>query len=222
MIEIKNLSYKFDKRFYVLYDVTLTIKSQEKIVINSNNFLDTQMLFRIVSKQDKDYTGEIYFDDVSLKKTKLKDLSISYIAKTPFLLNNKSVLYNIAYPLMVRKSKKVEALKLANQILIKFNHQNLQDKKIKELSHYEKIIVSILRAIIRTPKYIFVEDIFEELNKEQIEEVVGILNLLPTNTTLIVSTNNEYVSNNINFTNTLSFTNGTLNTINNNQNKDTL
>jgi len=223
MIEIKNLTYGFDKRFKVLLDVNLKIESNT--ILKSNNFLDTQILFRVLTKQDRDYQGEVFFDDVNLKKISLKNLEVAYITKEPNLLKRKSILFNIAYPLIVRKTKKIEALNLAKSALKKFNLIEIENKKINQLSYFEKLIVTILRTSLRQCKYIFVDDIFTPLNESEKEIILNLLNkisfnfnenknqnLQKSNPTLIVSTNDEFATKNLNISKIYSFSNGTLKT----------
>jgi len=223
MLEIKNLTYGFDKRFKVLLDVNLKIESNT--ILKSNNFLDTQILFRVLTKQDRDYQGEVFFDDVNLKKISLKNLEVAYITKEPNLLKRKSILFNIAYPLIVRKTKKIEALNLAKSALKKFNLIEIENKKINQLSYFEKLIVTILRTSLRQCKYIFVDDIFTPLNESEKEIILNLLNkisfnfnenknqnLQKSNPTLIVSTNDEFATKNLNISKIYSFSNGTLKT----------
>ena len=105
MITINNLTYSYDKRFSALFQLNVTFKNNKSYVLYSSQELETQTLFRILTKQDKDYIGEIFYEDKNLKEISLKNLSVSYITKTPFLLNNKSVIYNIAYPLIISERR---------------------------------------------------------------------------------------------------------------------
>ena len=91
MIEIKNLSFRYDKKFYALFNIALTIYDNQNILMSCEQELETQTLFRILSKQEKDYSGDIYFDNKNLKEIKTANLDVCYITKTPYLLKNKSV-----------------------------------------------------------------------------------------------------------------------------------
>ena len=167
MIEIKNLSFRYDKKFYALFNIALTIYDNQKILMSCEQELETQTLFRILSKQEKDYSGDIYFDNKNLKEIKTANLDVCYITKTPYLLKNKSVLYNIAYPLIIRKENKKNSLKIAEKLLKKYNLIQLKNKKIKKLTKNEQISIILLRCAIRNPKYIFCDDIdFDQNNFE--------------------------------------------------------
>lgn len=167
MIEIKNLSFRYDKKFYALFNIALTIYDNQNILMSCEQELETQTLFRILSKQEKDYSGDIYFDNKNLKEIKTANLDVCYITKTPYLLKNKSVLYNIAYPLIIRKENKNNSLKIAEKLLKKYNLIQLKNKKIKKLTKNEQISIILLRCAIRNPKYIFCDDIdFDQNNFE--------------------------------------------------------
>lgn len=187
MITINNLTYSYDKRFSALFELNVTFKNNKSYVLYSSQELETQTLFRILTKQDKDYIGEIFFEDKNLKEISLKNLSVSYITKTPFLLNNKSVIYNIAYPLIIRKEKKSLALNKAKEILQTFGYDSLLNLKIKNLNYKQKIIVTILRAVLRNAEYIFCDDIFID------EEINCLLDkILLDKTCLIASKNKDF------------------------------
>ena len=180
MITIKNLSFRYDKKFCAIFNINLSIADNQKLAMYSEQQLETQTLFRILSKQEKNYLGEIYFDDKNLKDISIKDLDVCYITQTPYLLKNKSVLFNIAYPLIIRKENKINSLKIAEKLLDKYNLNKLKNKKIKNLSKNEQISVILLRCAIRKPKYIFCDNINFDINNLNL-----FLEIIKDSTTLI-------------------------------------
>lgn len=183
MIEIKNLTYNYDSKFSALYDINLNISKNTVIFADE---MSSKTLFRILSKQYTDYTGEIILDKQNIKETKIKDLSISYITNPPYLIKSKPIAYNIAYPLIVRKEDKKQALKRAHNLLQEYN---LEDKKIKQCTDFEKAIITLLRAIIRHPKIVLIDDIFTNLNKEQLNIVINVINKISKESLTIISLN---------------------------------
>ena len=140
MIKLKNVSVKYVKDYYSLYNVNLEIDGNTLLIggeSSGNNFL-----LRILAKIDKNYEGEIFVDNVNLKQIKDKDLNLAYIPKTPYLFENKSVLENLIYPLKIRKINKKEAILCAKtaikpyflkifEISNKTNSDKIQKEKIK-------------------------------------------------------------------------------------------
>lgn len=188
MIEIKNLSYQYDKRFYSLYNVNLNIKESEKILFFTENQLETFTLFRILSKQYKSYEGTISINQKDLKSIPIKNIDISYITSTPYLLKFKSIIYNLAYPLIIRKTKKRIAFSIAKEILEKYNLKYLVDKKIKNLSYLEKIILTLLRAKMTNKSIILIDDIFSNLTTNDLNYILNLIYQLFKGKTILIST----------------------------------
>lgn len=181
MIETKNLNFQYDKRFYTLYNINLKFIDNKRYMIFSEQELESKTLFRILTKQEKEYKGDVFFDGKDLKEISIKNLDICYITNSPILFKHKSVLYNIAYPLIVRKSllnnekylsqnidnnstqynKKIKlkytknnTLLIAEKLLEKYNLVYLKNKKIINLTAKERLLLLLLRCAIRNPKII--------------------------------------------------------------------
>ena len=187
MIKTTNLFYNYDSKFSALYDVNLNLDSNTIILADE---LSSKTLFRIISGQYKDYKGEIIIDNKNLKEIRQKDLSLCYITNPPYLINKKSIEYNIAYPLLVRKQNKTNALKQAQELMARYN---LTNKKIKECTNFEKLNISLLRALIRHPQIILIDDIFTNLNNKEFNQVLNILNELNSNSLVIISLNDDKI-----------------------------
>ncbi len=237
MIKIENVSIKYIKEYYSLYNVSLEINENTLLIGNEtsgNNFL-----LRILSKIDKHYQGKIYFENHDLVQIKDRDLSLAFIPQKPCLFENKSILENLIYPLKIRKINKKEAILRAKtaispyflKIFENFNaiqnnksasnektnsnfkanennksynddyiKNNNQDKlendfenflkiKVKKLSLSAKKIIALLRAKIREPKYISIENFFENLDAPYFDLANEIVLDLKSKSTIIASQN---------------------------------
>ena len=209
MIKIKNLTYNYDKRFSALYELNLNVSKNEKLILLNETGLESQTLFRLISKQDKLQKGEIYLDNKNLKEIKSKDLSVCYITATPFLLN-KNVIKNLIYPLKIRKINKKYAKIKANEILNKFNLKNINNKKIKYLSNFEKIKISILRAMMRDYNILLIDDIFY-FNEKENNELFNLINYLIIDKTVLINIKNKKLINNLNNFKIINLNNGIIN-----------
>lgn len=200
MIKISNLFFKYDKRFLCLYNLNLNFEDETNYTLYSPSELESQVLFRILTKQYKNYKGEIIFNNtqtknqnVNLKKIKRKNLAISYITKTPYLFQNNSVLFNLILPLKLKKVSSKEAENKAKKILEKYNLNKIANKKIKHLTDEEKFIISLLRAELKNANIIFCDDILNYLSNQKIKEL---FEKLIKNKQLIIAINNK---NNLNY-----------------------
>ncbi len=234
MIKLKNVSIKYIKDYYSLYNINLEIN--EHTLLMGNETSGNNFLLRLLAKIDNCYEGEIYVDDINLKQIKDKDLNLAYIPKTPYLFENKSVLENLIYPLKIRKINKNEAILRAktaikpyflkifeifnktntdknnlnnnlndndynksynDDINLNFNKEEFENNfekflntKIKKLDFSTKKIITLLRAKIREPKYILIENFFENLDDNYFDLVNDII-LDFKNSTIIATQNDE-------------------------------
>lgn len=162
MISIKNLSIKYVPDFYSLFDLSLEIKDNTFLVSQD---ADTRIgLMHVIAGIDKCYSGNILIDETEIKKLKKQNNLIAYVPKEIYLFKNKNVLKNIEYSLKIRKIDKTEIKNRVNLIISKYNLQNLINTPTKELTFSESKLVMLLRAIIRQPKYILLEDYFEVID----------------------------------------------------------
>ena len=66
--------------------------------------------------------------------------------------------------------------------------------KAKKLTFSEKKIITLIRAILRNPRYLLLENFFENLDVQHVEIVEFLLNKLSKKTTIIAcekKTNNQ-------------------------------
>lgn len=172
MIKFDHVYLKYINEFYTLYDVNLELK--ENTLILGDIFDGTHSLFRLISKIDRNFQGEIYIEDKNLKDIKDKDLSLSYLTDKPYLFENKNIYKNLYYPLKIRKINKIDAKNIINDAINLYKLNNFP-QKIKNMTFSQKKIIALVRAIIRRPKYILLEDFFSNLDEEYYEIAANIL-----------------------------------------------
>ena len=182
MIEFRHVYLKYIKDFYTLYDINLSINENSLLIGQCSD--GTNSILRLISKIDKKYEGNIFFDDLNLKVLKDKDLDIAYVSEKPYLLKSKSVFENLYYPLKIRKVKQNEAKKIIDSYINKFKI-NFASNKIKNLTHSQQKIVTLLRALIRKPKYVLLEHYFNDLDENLISLAENIINEMKQYSTII-------------------------------------
>ena len=182
MIKFENVFIKYTNDFYSLYDFSCEINSHTLFV--GDFFNGTSAIMRTLAKIDKNYNGEIFVDNTNLKNIKDIDLDIAYLPKIPVLFKNKSIEKNLAYPLKIRKINKKIIKNTINSLFFEYKLDNF-NKKIKKLNFSEQKIISLLRALIRKPRYILLENFFENLDKTHFDLAVKILSKLKETSTII-------------------------------------
>ncbi len=182
MIEFRHVYLKYIKDFYTLYDINLSINENSLLIGQCSD--GTNSILRLISKIDKKYEGNIFFDDLNLKVLKDKDLDIAYVSEKPYLFKSKSVFENLYYPLKIRKVKQNEAKIIIDSYINKFKI-NFALNKIKNLTYSQQKIVTLLRALIRKPKYVLLEHYFNDLDENQISLAENIINEMKQHSTII-------------------------------------
>lgn len=235
MIEFKGVYIQYVSDFYSLYDFSCVINSHTLFV---GDFFDgTNAIMRTLSKIDKNYKGEIFIDNINLKNIKDKDLNFAYLPEKPVLFKNKSIKFNLTYPLKIRKINKLNFLaELENEVFcihnkktaknlifsafleFKQNNFNFLDNYLKELNNdlnsktkdfsasqienilqlktkkltlSEQKIIALIRVVLRKPKYVLLENFFEDLDEEHIPIVLYLIEKLKQTSTIIACEKDE-------------------------------
>ena len=199
MIEIKNLYLKYIREYYALYDINLKIAPGECVGLIGDEGSGKTSLLRVLAKLEKYDKGEIYLKEINLKKIDFKnDVNLGYVALKSVFLENKSVYENLKYVLKERKYKDKEIEEKVNNALIEFNIEKLRNLKASELSPYEKHMVSLVRLSLRPLDIILIDNIFDDLNTEDISNVLEFIKKVFVEknvTTLIASSKKELLNN---------------------------
>ena len=203
MIKFCQVYIQYVNEFYSLYDFSCVIKNHTLFV---GDFFDgTKAIMRILSGIDKNYKGEIFIDDINLKNIKDKDFLVAYLPENPVLFENKNIFKNLYYPLKIRKINKNIAKNLIYSEFLELKKKNLNflDKylnneikdilniKTKKLNLSEQKIIALLRAQIREPKYILLENFFEDLDERYFNLAFKILNKIKNKSIVIACEKDE-------------------------------
>ena len=196
MILINNLYLKYIREYYALYDINLKIKEGESVAFLGEVESGKTSLIRILAKVEKYSKGEVYIKNIPLRKINYAtDINLGYLPATPVFLENKTVYENLLYILKTQKVKKSEIENKINNILIEFNLESLKDTKLKQLSLFEKYLISFARLSFRKLEIVLIDDIFEKLNEEQSEIIKELIKKLYVGkSTLILATQNEKIA----------------------------
>lgn len=173
MIQIKNLYLKFIKEYYALYNINLSVNAGDVVeLIGSENSGRTTLL-RTIAKLEKFDKGEIYLRDINIKKVNFKDdISLGYLPSKPILLENESVYENLKYILKNRRYTEKEIEDKIDDALENFNLSLLKQTPAKDLSLFQKYMVSFARLSLRELDIALVDNLLENLTDEKEVEII--------------------------------------------------
>lgn len=213
MIEVKNLYLNYIKEYSALYNISLFVDDNENVAILGDNESGKTSLIRCICGLENFSSGEIYLNKINLKKINFKrDVNLIYLSSSPVFFNNRSVYYNLAYTLKLRNYSETIINQKINRALDILQIESLKEKKIKELSPNEKLIVNIARGLLRDADIYLIDDIFL-FDKNTNEKIAFILreNLNPKASKIFaLDKEKEYLLDHLNTTKKYILSNGSI------------
>lgn len=191
-IVIKNLK-KYYKDKLVLNIKSLEIESEKITGIVGENGAGKSTLLNILSGIDKDFTGEVYYDNMKLNKEIQRGITLVF--QKPRLLNT-MVYKNLTYPLKIRNIKKEEINLNTEKVLDLLDIQELKNKNAKKLSGGEMQKVALARALVFKPKVLMLDEATSNIDietKKVIERIIFDYNKREKNTIILISHDKEQI-----------------------------
>ena len=127
--------------------------------------------------------GRIFLDGQDVASITNANLDILYLPAKPAFFERRSVLYNVQYPLALRKVPKAERFAQAKQVAIELGVEDL-NAKVKSLPTNERRRVALARGLTVKRKTVLFDDFFE--NNAQVD---ASLNLFSGATCVIFTSN---------------------------------
>jgi phospholipid/cholesterol/gamma-HCH transport system ATP-binding protein len=163
MIEVRNIRKSFGDKV-VLEDVSTILKAgQTNLIIGTSGSGKTVLMKCIIGLYQPD-SGDIFFegkgintmDDKELKELRMQ---IGMLFQGGALFDSMNVERNVRFPLdMFTKMTRGEKLKRVNEVLARVNLEGVNKKYPSEISGGMKKRVSLARAIVMNPKYLFCDE----------------------------------------------------------------
>ena len=173
MIKAINLSHQFD---YPLFNnISLEVKSKEKVAILGVSGSGKSTLLHILSTFLKPNNGEVYLFDKNIYALKEKELieirrkEIGIIFQFHYLFNGFSAFDNLKVASILSQNE------IDENLLKRLNIYNVIKQNIQTLSGGQQQRVSIARVLTKKPKIIFADEPTGNLDRKSAFEVMDIL-----------------------------------------------
>ena len=183
MIQIKNLCkvYKSSSGETVaLKDINLSINDGEIFGVIGLSGAGKSTLIRCINMLEKPSSGSILIDGEDITKAKGKKLrvmrkKIGMIFQGFNLLEQKTVLQNVLFPLEISGIKKEEAKERALELLELVGLKNKVKNYPSQLSGGEKQRVAIARALTTNPKVLLSDEATSALDPNTTQNILQLL-----------------------------------------------
>lgn len=163
MIKVENIKKSFGEE-EILKGISTTFdKGKTNLIIGQSGSGKTVLLKCLIGLFEPN-DGLIYFEDKVLKKMNDEDRrnlreDIGMLFQGGALFDSMTIEENVMFPLkMFSNQKKSEMLERVNEVLKRVNLENVNNKFPSEISGGMQKRVSIARAIVNKPKYLFCDE----------------------------------------------------------------
>ena len=167
IIEIKNLS----KSYYpckkncvrALREISLEVRSGEFLTIQGVSGSGKSTLLHIIGALDDADSGTAIVDGQdlsklsSVKRARFRNETIGFVLQDFGLIPYRTVMDNVAVPLLIHQKVKGKVNSIVNEVLEKLHILDLKDRRITELSGGQKQRVAIARALVNQPTIILAD-----------------------------------------------------------------
>ena len=200
MISFINVFVKYTKEFFALSNINLKVEKGEKVALLGPVDSGKTCFLRLLAGVEKPTKGEIYLKDIPIEKIDYQtDISLGFIPYKANFFDKKTVYENLKYVLKIRKFDKSQIEEIINKVVIEFRLENIINEKIYKLSLFQKYVVSVARLTLRKLDVVLIDNIFEELNDQEVKELLKLFKKYFTakDTTLLLATSNNEVASSI-------------------------
>lgn len=199
VIEINNISFKYNKKNNIFENFSLKINSAETTFLTGKNGCGKTTLVKLIMGILKPQSGNINIFGQNTSKISLGQSGelIGYVfqnSERQFF--SKSVLEELTFPLLFKGMEEKEVYNRAEEMLKFFGLEGLEDRYPFLLSTGEKKRLAIASVLMNKPKYLILDEPTACLDKKRIDDLSDILNKLKSNNIgiLIISHNKEFIN----------------------------
>lgn len=202
MIRFENVSKRFENEHEALHDINFHLGKGEMAFLTGHSGAGKSTLLKLILALENPSQGDIWVEKQNISNIKRRDISelrrsIGVILQQPYLLKSRTVLENVALPLLISGYSQDEIKRRSRAALDKVNLLGKEKLYPKTLSAGEQQRLSIARAIVNKPPVLLADEptgnldpvlaaeimnLFEEFNK------VGVTVLIATHDLTLIAT----------------------------------
>lgn len=189
-------------KFPALVGIDLEVEKGEFLAVMGPSGSGKTTLLNILSTIDTPTAGNVFFEGIDLSGLKSEDLAkfrrdkIGFVFQDFNLLDNMTVMDNIALPLALNKSHHKDILNKVNELAGFFGIEQQLTKYPWQLSGGQKQRAAAARALIMNPSVIFADEPTGALDSKSSAELLECIKKLNNrySTTIIMVTHDSFAA----------------------------
>ena len=201
MIEMRNVTKKYNKGITAINNLSIQIKDGEFVYVVGPSGAGKSTFIKMMYREEKATKGRIRVGKYDLMK--IKDRQIPFLRRyvgvvfQDFkLLQHKTVYENVAYAMEVIEKSPREIKRRVDEVLELVNLKHRMNNFPNELSGGEQQRVAIARAIVNTPGILIADEPTGNLDPDTSMEIMDILERInEQGTTIVMATHNSQIVN---------------------------
>ncbi len=199
MISFQNVTKKYGPSIIALEDINLDIKKGEFVFLVGPSGAGKSTLLRLLAREYLPTSGKIIVDKIDITQLKHSEIpkyrrKVGFVFQDFKLLEDKTVMENVALALQVREIPEIEIAKEVERTLKLFEIWNRRNLFPKQLSGGEAQRVAIARAIIGKPEVLLADEPTGDLDPQTAWSVLQLLGEINSwGTTVIMATHNKEI-----------------------------
>ena len=195
MLELSGITKSYHGKYMdvqVLKGIDLTISEGDFLMIVGKSGCGKSTLLNVIGCMDDYDEGKYCFNGIDIKTLKDKQLAsfrnknIGFVFQAFNLINDLSVLENVAVPMGLAGVKSKERKQKAQSLLKLIGLEELENNKPLQLSGGQQQRVAIARAISNSPKILLCDEPTGNLDEENGKLVMNLLEQLNKKGTTII------------------------------------
>lgn len=175
-LKLEQVEKVFIGGYVALENINFEIFEGDKLAVVGELFSGKTTLLNVICGTETLTSGKIFCDGKDITTAKIKERNFGFLDKSLQLFSKKSVAKNVGYPLKIRGVAKLDIAKITDKILLDFGLENLKNTKISKLNEFEKLKVALARLFVLDRKIYFIDNVFDDLNNEELQEISALLN----------------------------------------------
>lgn len=179
MIRLMNVSKRYPNGHEGLKQVNFHLQRGEMAFLTGHSGAGKSTLLKLCALIERPTQGQIYVDGKQLNRVSHKEIpflrrSMGIIFQNPRLLLDRTILDNVALPLVISGYTQTEIGRRARAALDKVGLLSKERLFPEELSQGEQQRVGIARAVVNKPQLLLADEPTGNLDPELSKEIMGL------------------------------------------------